>query len=79
MYDAQSLKFETMAVAETQISKGDDVEDAPVQVEEDTPEVVEEEKTTSTSGGGGSFGWSWLLLSALLAACGRRRIIRFPV
>ncbi|MDX1345283.1 MAG: multiheme c-type cytochrome [Sedimenticolaceae bacterium] len=81
MYDAQSLKFETMAVAETQINMGDDDEDAPVQVEEDAPEVVEDDKTTYTSGGGGggSIGWAWLLLSALLAACGRRRIIRVPV
>ena len=82
MYDAQALKFETMAVAVTQIDSGmaaEPVEESGEDQADDTgtiPSVETESITTdsqqTTSGGGGSIGWPWLLLLWFLAVFGRR-------
>ena len=77
MFDAQALKFETMAAAETLIRNG--IESAPVEdnepapVEDDVPlEAEGEESTSSSSGGGGSIDWPLLLVMMLLALHWRR-------
>jgi hypothetical protein len=89
MYDPQSLKFETMAVAETLIDSrlaAEPVEESEEVQADDAgaiPAVETESITTDSpqtaSGGGGSIGWAWLLLISLLAACGQRRVIPVPV
>jgi hypothetical protein len=83
MFDAQPLKHETMATAETLIRNDNEAvpeeDDEPAPVEDDAPVQADEEQSTSSSnGGGGSIGWAWLLLISLLAACGQRRVIPVP-
>lgn len=83
MYDAQSLKFETMAVAETQIesrvpaepvTENEEIQTGDIETipSVDTESTTTESQQTTSSGGGGSFGWISLLLIILMAAFGRR-------
>ncbi|MEJ2330839.1 MAG: multiheme c-type cytochrome [Gammaproteobacteria bacterium] len=75
MYDAQALKFETMAVAETQIQSGlaaEPVEESEEVQTDDAESIAVDDQQTTSSGGGGSIGLPWLLLLALLSAFVRR-------
>jgi hypothetical protein len=82
MYDAQSLKFETMTVAETQIDSRvltePVTEDEEVQTGDtetipsvETESITIESQQTTSAGGGGSIGWSMLLM-LLVAGLFRR-------
>mgnify|MGYP001827056732 CR=1 FL=1 len=83
MYDAQDLKFETIAVAETRIESRvpaePDTESEEVQTEDEEPVpsveteslTTDDPQTTSSDGGGGSIGWSMLFL-LLVAGIVRR-------
>ena len=92
MYDAQALKYETMATAETLIAgekasepvqeaepaEDDEATDDVSSTSEDTPVITTESAETTSAGGGGSVGWSLLLLVTLLLAGGRYPSLRNP-
>jgi hypothetical protein len=89
MYDAQSLKFETMTVAETQIESrvlAEPVaESEEVQTEDEDPiapveteSFTSDDQQTTSSGGGGNISWSMLLMLLLLMGFLRASAFRSP-
>jgi hypothetical protein len=88
MYDAQALKYETMATAETLIAGENASEPEPAEDDEASDEVwtttenaqviTTESADTTSAGGGGSISWSLLLLVSLLLAGGRYPSLRNP-
>ena len=82
MYDAQDLKFETIAVAETRIesralaepvTESGELQTDDVIPSVDTESITTESEQTTSSGGGGSIGWSMLLMLLVAGLFTRER------